>query len=159
GATRKTAKKYFLRDILHYVYAGDTALHLAAAAYQTAIVRKLLAAGADARARNVRGAEPLHYAADGVPAAPHWNPRAQAATVAALLAAGADASAADGNGVTPLHRAARARCADVVRLLLEAGGDARRKTKKGSTPTKMAGRASGRGGSGSPEAKEQQEEI
>ena len=64
GATRRTAKTYHMYEIGHYIYAGDTALHVAAAAHQQEIVQKLIAAGANVRARNRRGAEPLHYAAD-----------------------------------------------------------------------------------------------
>jgi len=47
GATRQSAKTFFLEQIARYIYAGDTALHIAAAAYQAKIVTKLLAAGAD----------------------------------------------------------------------------------------------------------------
>src|SRR5207247_7694668 len=60
-------KEYFLDEIGHYVYGGDTALHVAAAAYRHDIARRLIAAGANLRARNRRGAEPLHYAVDGMP--------------------------------------------------------------------------------------------
>jgi hypothetical protein len=52
-------------------------------AYQLEIARGLIAAGADVRAKNRRGAEPLHYAADGMPGSRTFNPHAQAATVAA----------------------------------------------------------------------------
>src|SRR5215813_8875286 len=55
GATRQNPHAYFLARIGHYIYAGDTALHVAAAAYKTDIARKLIAAGADVRARNRRG--------------------------------------------------------------------------------------------------------
>src|SRR4051812_45587560 len=34
GATRGGAPDYFFEAIMHYVYAGDSALHVAAAAYQ-----------------------------------------------------------------------------------------------------------------------------
>ena len=159
GATRQEAKEYFLDEIGHYLYEGDTALHIAAAAYRTEIVEELIAAGADLRARNRRGAEPLHYAVDGVPGSPTWNPRAQAATVARLIAAGADPNAVDQGGVTPLHRAVRTRCAAAVSKLLEAGADARSQNKNGSTPMKLATQNTGRGGSGSPESKAQQAEI
>jgi ankyrin repeat protein len=159
GATRQSAKPNFFEEILHYVYAGDTALHLAAAAYRLAIVRKLIALGADVRARNRRGAEPLHYGVDGGPGTPHWNPRAQAATVAALIAAGADPNAGDKGGVTPLHRAVRNRCAGAVRALLDGGADARLKNNSGSTPMQLALHNTGRGRSGSPDAKAQQKEI
>src|SRR5882724_1295883 len=74
GATRQAATNYYLDPIGHYVYAGDTALHVAAAAYRGEVARKLIASGADVRTRNRRGAEPLHYAADGAPGAPTWNP-------------------------------------------------------------------------------------
>ena len=58
GATRQTAETFYLDEIGHYIYAGDTALHLAAAAYRQEIVPKLIATGANVRARNRRGAEP-----------------------------------------------------------------------------------------------------
>src|SRR5262249_20690529 len=84
GATRHSAKAYHLEQIGHYIYAGDTALHLAAAAYREKTARKLIGMGAVVRARNRRGAEPLHYAADGLPGSRAWDPAAQAATVTCL---------------------------------------------------------------------------
>ncbi|HXU68749.1 MAG TPA: ankyrin repeat domain-containing protein [Polyangia bacterium] len=159
GATRRSARPWFLADVQHYVYGGDTALHVAAATYRHAIARVLLTAGADVRARNRRGQEPLHYAADGVPGARGWDPKAQAATIARLIAAGADPNAGDSTGVTPLHRAVRTRCAAAVEALLAGGADPRRKTDKGSTAARLAQVATGRGGSGSAEAKAQQEQI
>jgi hypothetical protein len=159
GAARHGPEGYFLDEIKHYLYAGDTALHVAAAAYRDEIAQKLIAAGADVRARNRRGAEPLHYAVDGGPGSPIWNPSAQAAIVASLVAAGADPNAMDKSGVTPLHRAVRTRCTAAVKVLLESGADIRRKNKNGSTPMQIATRTTGRGGSGTPEAKAQQREI
>ena len=90
GATRRMAKPYHIDEIGHYLYSGDTALHMAAASYKEGIARRLIAMGADVRARNRLGAEPLHYAVDGTPGSRAWNPRAQAATVACLIDAGAD---------------------------------------------------------------------
>jgi hypothetical protein len=159
GATRQTANAHFFDEILHYIYEGDTALHIAAAAYQERIAEELIAKGADVRARNRRGAEPLHYAADGVPASPHWNPPAQAATITCLIRAGADPNAVDNSGVAPLHRAVRTRCAAAVKALLEGGADVRARNGSGSTAMLLASQNTGRGGSGSPEAKAQQEEI
>jgi hypothetical protein len=159
GATRQDPMTYFLTAISHYLYEGDTALHAAAAAYQYEIARKLIAAGADVRARNRRGAEPLHYAVDGGPGSPTWNPGAQGATVSVLIAAGADPNAVDKSGVTPLHRAVRTRCTAAVKVLLESGADVRCRNKNGSTPMQIATRTTGRGGSGLPEAKAQQSEI
>jgi Ankyrin repeats (many copies) len=74
GASRQDPGPYFLIPIHHYVYAGDTALHVAAAAAQDRRIADLLVAnGADVFARNRRGAEPLHYAADGRLAEDHWD--------------------------------------------------------------------------------------
>jgi hypothetical protein len=70
GATRQAPKHNFFEHIRHNTYEGDTALHMAAAAYQPPVVEKLISMGADVRARNRRGAEPLHYAADGRPGYP-----------------------------------------------------------------------------------------
>jgi hypothetical protein len=159
GASRLGPRAYYLEEIGHYLYAGETALHAAAAAYRKESAQKLIALGADVRARNRRGAEPLHAAAVGMPGSGTWNPRAQAATVTCLIAAGADPNAVDKSGVTPLHRAVRTRCAAAVKALLENGADPRRKNGNGSTPLLLATRNTGRGGSGSAEAKAQQSEI
>jgi len=159
GASRQNAKDYYLDEIKHYLYAGDTALHIAAAAHRVELVRTLIAAGGDVRARNRRGAEPLHYAADGTPGLPAWKPSAQAATIALLIKAGADPNALDKSGVAPLHRAVRTRCAAAVKALLDGGADVRLANKNGSTPIQLATRTTGRGGSGSAAAKEQQAEI
>src|SRR2546423_10883967 len=66
-ATAVAAKpKLYRSKIFHWIYAGDTGLHLAAAGYRVKIVRILLAAGADPNAaQNMRKSSPLHYAADG----------------------------------------------------------------------------------------------
>jgi ankyrin repeat protein len=105
GATRQESSNFFFAEIAHYFYAGDTALHMAAAAFRRRVAELLVARGADCRARNRRGAEPLHYAAD----ANRWDPTAQAETIEYLLSIGADPSAVDGSGVAPLHRAVRTR--------------------------------------------------
>ena len=159
GATRGGDAGYFLDPIKLCLYAGDTALHVAAAAHRTDIVQELIRLGADVRARNRRGAEPLHSAARGDPNLPRWNPPAQTATIAALIAAGADPDAPDASGVAPLHKAVRSRCAAAVQALIAGGADARRRNKSGSTPMLLARQNTGRGGSGSPECKAQQQEI
>ena len=159
GATRQAAKENRLGGIGHYIYAGDTALHIAAAAYRPDIAQKLIAMGSDVRARNRRGAQPLHYAADGTPGSPTWDPAAQAAIVACLIDAGADPNAVDKSGVTPLHRAVRTRSTGAGRALLDGGADARRTNKNGSTPMLLATLTTGRGGSGSPQSKAEQTNI
>jgi hypothetical protein len=159
GATRQAPTQSYFAEIGHYVYAGDTALHIAAAGYRPEVVRSLLALGADVVARNRMGAQPLHYASDGAPGSPAWNPEAQSETISCLIGAGADPNAGDKRGVTPLHRAVRTRCAAAVHALLDGGADARRPNGKGSTPLQLASWTTGRGGSGSPEARTQQAEI
>jgi ankyrin repeat protein len=159
GATRQEASTYRVGATGRYIYAGDTALHFAAAAYRHDIARQLIALGADVRARNRRGAEPLHYAADGVPDSPAWDPDAQAATIACLIAAGADPDATDKSGVAPLHRAVRTRCAAAVRALIEGGADPLRPNRNGSTPLRLAEQNTGRSGAGSPAAKAEQARI
>ena len=159
GATREAASDSWFEEITHYVYAGDTALHMAAAAYRPGIVRKLVDMGADVRAKNRHNAEPLHYAADGMPGSRGWNPAAQAMTIACLIEAGADPNARDKRGVAPLHRAVRTRCAAAVRALLDGGANPGLKNKHGSAAILLATQNTGRGGSGSPEAKAQQQQI
>jgi ankyrin repeat protein len=159
GAARQAAKDYFLEEIGHYIYAGDSALHIAAAAHNEEVVRGLIGLGADIHVRNRLGAGPLHLAADGAPGSRIWNPPAQAATIALLIKAGADPNATSKNGTAPLHRAVRTRCAAAVAALLAGGADPRLENKNGSMPMGLAERTTGRGGSGSPEARAQQEEI
>lgn len=154
GATRQNPERFF-REIAHYLYAGDTPLHMAAAAFRRPIARLLIAHGADVRARNRRGAEPLHYAAD----ANHWDPAAQAETVAYLLSAGADANALDKSGVSPLHRAVRTRSAAAVKALLDGGADPALPNGRGSTPLDLAAQTTGRSGSGTARARAQQQAI
>jgi hypothetical protein len=159
GATRQASREFFLPAIGRYLMTGDTALHIAAAGYRVAMVERLLAAGADPGARNRRGAEPLHAAAAGQPGSVQWNPEAQAQVIGRLIAAGADPNAHDKSGTTPLHKAVRTRCASAVEALIAGGADSDIATKRGSTPARLAEVTSGRGGSGSPEARAEQAEI
>jgi ankyrin repeat protein len=55
GATRQGPNPYFFEAIAHYMYAGDTALHMAAAAYSSENAQALLDKGADCLAKNRRG--------------------------------------------------------------------------------------------------------
>ena len=92
-----------------------TPLHFASTYFwDTAVIRVLLAAGAEVDARNQRGATPLHLAAG-------QNPTL--IVVVELVEAGADLKARDRDGNTPLHLARRNRNAAVAHLLLELGSD------------------------------------
>jgi len=146
--------------IFHWIYVGDTALHLAAAGYRVEIVRLLLAAGANPNAAtNHRRSTPLHYAADGFISSPAWDAKRQVQTIRCLLDKGADIHSQDKNGATPLHRAVRTRCAAAVRCLLRAGSDPTLKNISGSTPFHLAVQNTGRGGTGAAAAVSAQREI
>src|SRR5262245_14023390 len=112
--------KLYRSGIFHWIYVGDTALHLAAAGHRVEIVRLLLDAGADPNAaENMRKSSPLHYAADGCITCPVWYPRRQVETLRCLIRNGADIHLQDMNGASPLHRAVRTRCAAAVKFLLQ----------------------------------------
>jgi ankyrin repeat protein len=159
GASREAPGPYFFEDIAHYVYAGDTALHVAAAAYELEIAEELVSRGASVSARNRRGAEPLHYAADGIPGSDAWHPDAQYAVVELLIRAGADPNSEDKSGVAPLHRAVRTRCTAAVRALLLNGADPVKRNKSGSTPLHLAVQNTGRSSAGTAIARDEQEKI
>jgi ankyrin repeat protein len=155
GASRQNSAQYFFDEIRHYLYAGDTALHMAAAGFNAKVAQHLIDYGADCSARNRRGAEPLHYASDSN----LWNPTAQAATIECLLRAGANPNALDKSGVAPLHRAVRTRCAAAVQSLISGGAHPCLKNKSGSTPLHLAVQNTGRGNTGTSNAIEQQRQI
>jgi ankyrin repeat protein len=151
--------EFFLAERLAQVYEGDTALHAAGFSYDQETARDLIARGADIRARNRRGAEPLHAAVIGAPGSPSWNPARQRAVILSLIEAGADPNATAAGGVTPLHRAVRNRCSAAVDALLGAGADPRLRNDRGSTASDLAHWTTGRGGTGSQGAKAEQRII
>jgi len=155
GASRADASRYFFPQIRHYLYAGDTALHIAAAGFRFEVAQFLIDHGANSTAKNRRGAEPLHYASD----CNTWHPAAQVATIECLIRAGANPNSTDKSGVSPIHRAVRTRCAAAVQALLSAGAKPDLANKNGSTPLHLAVQNTGRSGSGNPEAIEQQRQI
>jgi hypothetical protein len=157
GATRQQPVDFFLTDISHHVYRGDTAVHVAAAAWEPAIIGELVERGASVDATNRRGAQPLHYAVDGTASVRESD--AQRETVSVLIALGADPNATDKNGTTPLLRAIRNRNAAAVEVLLDRGADVRATNKRGSTALQLASWTTGKSGSGSSHAKAQQQEI
>lgn len=91
------------------------------------ITKALLAAGADARARNKWGATPLQFAAARRPE-----------LVTLLLDAGADVKAADANGTTALHAAAHGGQSAIARTLLDRGAGVNAEEMGGVTPLLIA---------------------
>ncbi len=159
-ATAGATKARFESSIVHWVYVGDSALHIAAAGYRVEIAKLLIESGADSSsAKNHRISQPLHYASDGYLESASWDAKRQVRMIELLLKAGADIHAQDKNRATPLHRAVRTRCADAVKCLINAGGDATLRNKSGSTPFHLAVQNTGRGGSGAEKAKSAQREI
>jgi hypothetical protein len=160
-ATAKLSRddEFFLAARLAQVYEGDTALHAAAFSYDAAIAEDLVALGADIRARNRRGGEPLHAATIGSPGSTNWNPTRQRDVIVRLIELGADPNAAAIGGVTPLHRAVRNRCSAAVKALLGAGADPRLQNDSGSTAFDLVRWTTGRGGTGSSAAKAEQQTI
>jgi ankyrin repeat protein len=148
------------RRIPHWIYAKDTALHVAAAGYRVEIAKWILHAGANPNsAENHRRSRPLHYAADGYIISKLWNEKNQVTMICLLLKAGAEINAQDKNGATALHRAVRTRCTAAVKCLLDAGADVSIKNKPGSTAFHLAVQNTGRGGSGAEIARDAQREI
>ncbi|MFO1043204.1 MAG: ankyrin repeat domain-containing protein [Planctomycetaceae bacterium] len=155
GVKERKTTETFITEIRRSVYGGDTALHIAASAFYKPIAELLVSCGADCRATNRRGAEPLHYAADGRGSRSH----SQAEVIKYLVSIGADPDAIDKSGVAPLHRAVRTRSHAAVLALLDAGANPRLRNKAGSTPLHLAVQSTGASGSGTDEAHQQQELI
>src|SRR4051812_29687126 len=81
---------YLVEEIPHWLYIGDTPLHLAAAGLRTAAAATLLKNGGDVNAENRRGATALHYACDPRPnTTTAWNPKAQVELIELLIQNGA----------------------------------------------------------------------
>jgi hypothetical protein len=148
--------EFFLALRRAQVYEGTTALHAAAFSYDARMARELVTRGADIRARDRRGAEPLHAAMTGGPGSAQWDPSQQRAIIEYLIEAGVDPNATAAGGVTPLHRAVRNRCSAAVEALLSAGADKDLRNDHGSTASELAGWTTGRGGTGSAAAKAEQ---
>jgi ankyrin repeat protein len=147
AATQRMDEDLLVTEVPHWLYRGDTPLHLAAAGLRYDAARALLAAGVPVGAVNRRGATALHYACDPRPLSPPWNPPAQRRVIDLLVSSGAAVDQPDRGGVTPLHRAVRSRSPVAVATLLAAGADPHVATgKAGSTPLHLAVAPTGAGG-------------
>lgn len=135
-------------QIPHWLYRGDTPLHLAAAGLLLEALKALLDLGAPVDPVNRRGAAPLHYACDPRPSSGRpWSPEAQREVIGRLIGAGAVVDRPDRGGVTALHRAVRARSVVAVDSLLAAGANPQARTRdRGSTPLHMVVTSTGAGG-------------
>ena len=142
----------FHRDNSLYI-RGRYLLHMAAAAFSRPMAELLVSHGADVRAKESRGAEPIHYAADGP------QSQQEAEVIGYLLSAGADPNAVDKSGVAAVHRAVRRRSLAAVMALLDGGANVRQPNASGSTPLHLAVQNTGASGSGSDAAHREQAEI
>lgn len=108
--------------------AGDTPLHIAAAAGQVAIMGTLLSYGADVLADNALGRSSLHSA----------SLAGQVGATEILLDAGADLDGRDYKGRTPLHGAAQNGNEQLIHRLLDRGAYPLRRDSDGATPLAIA---------------------
>ena len=147
-AQTRASRDSLIETIPHWLYTGDTSLHLAAAGLRPGVASVLLESGADPNAQNRRGATPLHYACDPRPkSGGTWNPTAQASLIKVLVDHGAEINRGDRGGATALHRAVRARSVAAVRQLLALGARTDCVLKKRrSSPLHLAVQPTGAGG-------------
>src|SRR5262249_9248377 len=144
----RVGQDHLVETIPHWLYVGDTPLHLAAAALRTGGAKLLLESGANANAENRRGATPLHYACDPRPkSSGTWDPAKQGELIKLLVQHGARLDQVDRGGASALHRAVRARSPAAVHQLLKAGARVDiRLGKSGSTPIHLAVQSTGESG-------------
>ena len=144
----RAGQDHLVETIPHWLYKGDTPLHLAAAALRTGSAKLLLESGANVNEENRRGATPLHYACDPRPKSGGiWDPAKQGEIIDLLVRHGANLEKVDRGGASALHRAVRARSPVAVRQLLKAGARVDiRLGKRGSTPIHLAVQPTGASG-------------
>lgn len=117
-------------DLASFSEDGWTVLHLAAFFGHSALVRDLLARGANPLARSRNGMEnlPLHAAAAA----------RQREVVRLLLEAGSPVNDTQHGGFTPLHSAANSGDRELAELLLGAGARKDLRTAEGQTAAELA---------------------
>ena len=126
---------------------GSTPFMRAAKSGDVAVMRLLLAAGADPKLTQPNGANAMMLAAglgwrDGSPAAPSYDQGSERDAIEAIklcMEAGLDINATTTSGDTPLHVAISGRGSDVIiRFLAENGANLQAKNKQGRTPLDVA---------------------
>jgi len=126
---------------------GSTPFMRAAKSGDVAVMRLLLAAGADPLQKQPTQATALMLAAglgwrDGSPAAPSYDQGSEQDAIEAIklcMQAGIDINAATNTGETALHAAISGRGAEsIVRFLVESGANLQAKNKQGRTPLDVA---------------------
>ena len=154
--TQATTARRSTRDYaFNKLWMGATPFWLAAAFHDTAMMRVLLAAGADPLAAKDDGTTPLIGAAQWEGrrmvsrlGSPRRTPPGEEGTtleaVKLALLMGADVNAANEDGNTALHRAATKRFNTVVQFLADSGARLEVKNTRGLTP--MAAALQGFGG-------------
>jgi len=144
----RASRDRLVKAIPHWLYVGDTGLHLAAAGLRAGVARILLESGADPNVENRRGGTPLHYACDPRPrSGGTWDPATQSSLIEMLVVHGAEVDRGDRGGATALHRAVRARSVEAVRQLLALGARTDRVLKaRRSSPLHLAVQSTGASG-------------
>jgi ankyrin repeat protein len=126
---------------------GSTPFMRAAKSGDVAVMRLLLAAGADPKLTQPNGATALMLAAglgwrDGSPAAPSYDQGSERDAIEAIklcVEAGLDINATTTSGDTALHSAVSGRGSDVIiRFLAENGANLQARNKQGRTPLDVA---------------------
>jgi ankyrin repeat protein len=126
---------------------GATPFMRAAKSGDVAIMRLLLAAGADPKATRPNRANALMFAAglgwrNGSPLAPSYDQGSDSDAIAAIalcLESGLDLHATTDAGETALHAAVSGRgSAPIIRYLVERGANLQAKNKQGRTPLELA---------------------
>ena len=160
GATRQgpSLSPYFIKEIGHYIYSGDTALHFSAASHRPKMANTLINARTNVRATNRRVVNRFMLQQSESPVRPHGIRRHKQRRLSASSKPALNRTRRiwTGHSAAPRRSSALRGCGTKA---FEPGADPAIRNKNGSTATQLALHTTGRGGSGSSEANSQQQEI